>query len=306
MANVAEAVGLDISSTEPLNCNDRQRPMSPMPLAPSSAPPKKKNKKKSWKRSDFIAALALVVSIAVFIDNHINSAAAERTSENALAVAKETDARTVTSDRATFRAMAVWMDQRVERVVESTRNAKSGLEDVGLPTPDALFIEANTKSMAFVQKLADAIAPFDLSNEEIDSLAKGPADVAAIVSECAQQRDQLVADLKNFKGVSPDRMTLDQATTFSVLPSRILHMDQACELASSKLAYWTPPEFKGASRGTLGELADAQAEALQERREIEKAKVCVARGPQMTSSGHVWASCFATMSGDTHFESGHH
>lgn len=277
--------------------------MSPTPPPHTSATPAPN---KSWKRSDVIATFALVVAFAAFVDTHLSSSAAEQTSEKALTIAQETDARTVTADRATFRAMAVWMDQRANRVIESTKDAKSGLEDVGLPTPDALFIEANAKSMAFVQKLADAIAPFDLSNEEIDSLAKGPADVAAIVSECAQQRDQLVADLKSFKGVSADRMTLDQATTFSVLPSRIKRMDEACQLASDKLASWIPPQFKGEVRGTIGELADAQAEALQERQEIANAKVCVARGPQMTSPGHVWASCFATMNAATHFETGNH
>jgi hypothetical protein len=277
--------------------------MTLTPPAPTLTPPPLH---KSWKRSDLFAAFSIAVSIAVFIDSHLNSAAAEKTSEKALIVAQETDARTITSNQATFQAMAVWVDQRVGQVIESTKDAKSGLEDVGLPKPDALTIEANAKSMAFVQKLADAIAPFELSNDEIDSLAKGPADVAAIVSDCAQRRDQLVDDLKSFKDVSPDHMTLDQAITFSVLPSRIEHLDQACQLASDKLAASIPLEFKRVGRGTVGELADAQAEALQEHLEIENAKVCVARGPQMALPGHVWASCFATTNGNIHFESGHH
>ncbi|WP_201313207.1 hypothetical protein [Dyella sp. EPa41] len=209
------------------------------------------------------AALGLVVAIASVVETHI----AGETSEKALALAKAADDRSKNTDEALFHATVLLIKERLNEIVDSTKDADWQLENIGLRSPDALMIQPNKRDLAFIQHLGGHVASADLSNDQIAYLAKGPADIAATVAQCIQTRNELVADLNGYKDVTPEHMTAEQQVTFPILPNRIRRVSDACMSATGKLSTLVPIQFKEhVIRGTVGELDDAQAEAIEKRR----------------------------------------
>ncbi len=215
------------------------------------------------------AVFSLFVAIASFVETHI----AGQTSEKALALAKAADDRSKNADEALFLATVLLIKERLNEIVDSTKDADWRLKSIGLRSPDALMIQPNKRGLAFIQHLSGRIASADLSADQIAYLAKGPSDIAATVAQCIQMRNQLVADLNGYKNVTAERMTAEQRVTFPILPNRIRRVSDACSTATGKLSTLVPIQFKDhVIRGTVAELANAQAEAIEMRHTATAAK----------------------------------
>jgi hypothetical protein len=252
---------------------------------------------KRWERADKIAACAALVAVAGFVvaalaynDTRRNNRSTVQISQHALDIAQQADARSRITDETAFHAMVMLIDERVNEIVDATEDGKWQLKGIARGTSKDLLIQPNEASLAFIDQLGGRIPPLELSVDQITTLAKGPSNIAATVTQCVRMRNQLVTDLQGYRGVTiRDRkvkgLDLHQKFAFPVLPDRIGHVYAACLEAAKQLTALVPDQFRGRfARGTVGELITAQGEAVEERRLEEKYRKPAATPVQSAST----------------------
>lgn len=272
-----------------------QSPDVPTPLLPpaphqSDIATKEPSTPKRWERADKIAACAALVAVAGFVvaalaynDARRNNQSTVQISQHALDIAQQADARSRITDQTAFHVIVMLIDERVNEIVDATEDGKWQLKGIARGTSKDLLIRPNEASLAFIDQLAGRIPPLELSVDQITTLAKGPTNIAATVTQCVRMRNQLVTDLQGYKGATVrgrevKGLDLHQKLAFPVLPDRIGHVYDACLEAAKQLTALVPDQFKGRfARGTVGELTTAQGEAVEERALEEKYRKPAAR-----------------------------
>jgi len=122
-------------------------------------------------------------------------------------------------------------------------------------------LRATELAVDFLQK--SSLTPLVLPPEYLAMLIQSDGDAATKLQFCISERDDVEADLKEFAHVKDNKITSEQRSTISLLPYRMRKLGEACESAATGLAAIVPHALlEKPMRGTLGELSEAQRDAM--------------------------------------------
>lgn len=152
---------------------------------------------------------------------------------------------------------------KINRYAENANNSYvflSGLRDVEYGDPE-LSEKVEVLSLDFLHK--QDLSGLSVPEDTLFQLAKSNGETAGKIAQCLAAVTEITSDIKQFSKITQETMTLELRLTLPVIPYRFKRVSMVCQDADKMLS-----EHIGKTRprkGTLGELAEAQALQMERR-----------------------------------------
>ncbi|MEC5319357.1 hypothetical protein VSX61_10455 [Brenneria populi subsp. brevivirga] len=152
---------------------------------------------------------------------------------------------------------------KINRYAENAYNSYlflSGLRDVEHGDPE-LSDKVEALSLDFLHK--QELSGLSVPEDTLFQLAKSNGETAGKIAQCLAAVTEMNSDIRQFAKITQETMTLELRLTLPVIPYRFKRVSMLCQDADKMLSEQIGKTQPG--KGTLGELAEAQALQMERR-----------------------------------------